>query len=275
MTIPAWISPIAVPGYRSLTAAAPLFEDIDAAAFDIGGYNAMWDDTMFSEISAYGGVGHDAMRIAGMRAMDGSDGASGAIPYGHLTVQREFQEGQHYVALGAYGLQVSVRPTAISGFGDDSYTDVAVDGTWRWIAHPERNVSDMISTHVLLLHETENLIASHAVFGTKPTDDLTIFRGDVSYSWGANLTPTVQYFQITGSPDPARLGTLDGSPDGSGWIAAVDFLPRSEPDSTRSGFNVRLGLQFIAYSEFDGSSHNASQNNTVLLHLSAGGTADP
>jgi hypothetical protein len=271
LAIPPWASPIAAPGYRSLTPAAPLIENLSSPAFDIGGYDPMWDDTMFTEISAYGGLGRDALRVAGMRAMDGSDGTSGAIPYGHLTVQREFQEGQHHVGLGAYGLQVSVQPTAISGFGNDSYTDVAIDGTWHWTAHPERSVPDVISAHVLLLHETEDLIASQAVFGTRRTDDLTIFRGDVSYIRGS-VTPTVQYFQVTGSSDAMRLGTLDGSPDSSGWIARIDFSPWSSPNSW---FNVRLGLQFIAYSQFDGSSRDASRNNTVLLHLSAGGESDP
>ena len=274
MANPAWGSPVAAPVYRSITTAAPLVEDLASPSFDIGGYDAMWDDTWFGEIAAYGGLERDALRIAGMSAMNGADGTSGAIPYGRLMLQREFQEGQYYVGLGAYGLHVNVQPTAISGFGDDSYTDVAVDGTWRWIARPERSASDMISAHVLVLHEDENLIASHAIFGTRSTDDLTIFRGDASWSWGANVTPAVQYFRITGSSDPIRLGTLDGSPNSKGWITEFNYAPSDDARSPLTWFDVRLSLQFVAYSEFDGSSHNAAHNNTVLLHLTAGGDAE-
>jgi hypothetical protein len=234
----------------------------------------MWDDTWFSEMAAYGGLNRDALRIAGMEALNGVYSRSGAIPYGRLTVQREFQEGHHTVALGAYGLHLSVRPTAISGFGDDSYTDVAMDGTYRWIAHPERDASETISAHVLVLHEDEDLIASHAVLGTNASDELSIFRGDLNYSWGAALTPGIQYFQITGTSDPVRLGTLDGSPDSNGWIAGLGYAPWSGSGSPLSRLNVRLALQFIAYSEFDGSSRNASANNTVLLHMSAGAEPD-
>ena len=273
--VPVWNSSGAAPAYRSIGKAEDFSADPDAPSFDIGGYNAMWDDTKFSEISAYGGLGRDALRVAGMRALDGSDGVSGPILYGHLAVERHFFDGQDQLALGTYGTQASVRPTAISGFGDDSYTDVALDGTWRWLAHPERSVSDMVSAHVLVLHEGENLIASHAVFGTRPTDDLTVIRGDASWSWGGDVTPTVQYFQITGSSDPVRLGTLDGSPDSRGWITELNFLPSDDARSPLQGFNVRLSLQFIAYSEFDGSSRDASQNNTVLLHLSANLEPDP
>ena len=95
----------------------------------------------------------------------------------------------------------------------------------------------------------------------------------MTYSWGAAFTPGVQYFEITGSYDPVRLGTPDGNPDSKGWIAEMEFSPSSKPDSPLNRFNVRLALQFIAYSEFDGSRHDASGNDTVLLHITAG--ADP
>jgi hypothetical protein len=270
-----WLTPFAAPVFRSITDAGTADDDPGLPSFDIGGYDAMWDDTTFSEIAAYGGLERDALRVAGMRALNGADGTSGDIPYGRLTLQREFQQGKHQLALSAYGTQVSVQPTAISGFGDDGYTDVAVDGTWRWVAHPERSVSDTITAHGLVLHEGENLIASHAIFGTRSTDELMVFRGDVTWSWGANLAPTVQYFRITGSADPVRLGTLDGSPDSKGLIAEINYRPSDNPGSPLNWFDVRLSLQYVAYSEFDGSSRNASQNNTVLLHLTAGGDSGP
>ena len=263
-----WLAtpPFAVPSYRSMTDKATLGDDPNSLAFDIGRYDAMWDDTWFSEIAAYGGLGRDLERISNMQAMGGADGA--AVPYGRLTLQREFLDGQHHLTLGGYGLHVNVRPTAISGFGDDGYTDVAADATWRWTAHPERTVSDALIAHVLVLHEGESLMASHAVFGAARNDALTVFRSDVSYSWGGPVSPAVQYFQVTGTSDPVRLGTLDGSPNSKGWIAGIDCVPR--PDSPLALLNVRLGLQFIAYSQFDGTTGNASANDTVLLRLTLG-----
>jgi hypothetical protein len=260
-----------LPVHRSIADGATFNEDPDSPSFDIGGYDAMWDDVKFGEISAYGGLERDALRVAGMRAIDGSNGASGAIPYGRLTLQRDFLDAQHRLTLGAYGTQVSVRQTAMSGFGDDSYTDVAVDGAWRFMAHPERDASDIISAHVLVLHEDENLIASHAIFGARKDDDLTMFRGDVSGTLGANITPAVQYFRITGSADPVRLGTLDGSPNSSGFITEIAYQPSDNARSPLNWFNARLSLQFVAYSEFDGTRHEAAHNNTVLLHLTVGG----
>jgi hypothetical protein len=273
MEYPGWGTPSAVAAHWLAADAGDFDADPAMPSIDTGGYDAMWDDARFSEFSAYGGLERNALRVAGMRAIDGSDGASGAMPYGRLTLQRDYSNGQNELALGAYGTQASVRQAAISGFGEDSYTDVAVDGTWRWIAHPERAVSDMIAAHVMVLHETQSLVASHAIFGTRSVDDLTVLRGDASWSWGGDFVPAVQYFRIAGAPDPVRMGTLDGSPNSNGFIAGLDYLPSGAAGPSPDGFQVRLSLQFVAYSEFDGTSHYAAHNNTVLLHLTA--STDP
>ena len=265
-----WLSGLPLPLYRAVTMGAPLGDDPNSLSFDIGRYDAMWDDTWFSEVAAYGGLGRDLERVSNMQSMGGADGS--ATPYGRLTLAREFLDGQDRLAFGAYGLHVDVHPTAISGFGDDGYTDVAADAAWRWTAHPERGVSHWISAHVLILHEGESLMASHAVFDAGRNDELTVIRSDVAYSWGGPLTPDVQYFQITGTSDPVRLGTLDGSPDSKGWVAELDYAPK--PNSVLDRLDVRFGVQFTAYAEFDGASQNASHNDTVLLHLTMGGDSD-
>jgi len=261
--------PGAMPTYRFMPDASDFTDDPNSPTFDIGGYNAMWDDMRFSEMSAYGGLARDTLRVAGMRAIDGSDGVSGAIPYGRLTLERDFLDAHQQLALGAYGAQVSVRQTAISGFGNDSYTDIAADGSWRFVAHPERSLSDMFTAHVIVLHESESLIASNAIYGTRKSDELTEFRGDLSWSRGGNIAPAVQYFRIAGSSDPVRLGTLDGSPNSNGFIAGLDYLPSDDARSPLNWFNVKLSLEFVSYSEFDGTSRDAAHNNTVLFHLTA------
>lgn len=251
--------------YRSLGVSRPFSDDPASPSFDIGDYEVMWDNMWFSEMAAYGGLERDTLRIAGMQTMDGP----GAVPYGRLTLGREFLEGQDYLGLGAYGLTTSVQPTAISGFGNDSYTDMALDGTWRWAAHPESSTSESVTVHALVLHEDENLMASHAIFGANSSDELVVFRTDASFAAGGNLVPTVQFFRIAGSADPVRLGTPDGCPDSKGWITEIAYLPSDNAHSPLNWFNIRLSIEFVAYSEFDGTSHNAAHSNTVLFHLTA------
>src|SRR5579862_4577510 len=64
---PAWVyAPVA---YRSWAATVPLVEGSSSLAFDIGSYDAMWQDAEFSEIAAYGGLDRDVERVAVMKAV--------------------------------------------------------------------------------------------------------------------------------------------------------------------------------------------------------------
>ena len=268
-TNPVWSFPFVGSDYQPAPAASFLIDNLAFTVLGAGVY-AMWDDTLYTDLEAFGGLDRDTLRLVGLEPLNGAGEVSGVIPYGRVALQREFLEGQHYAEIGAYGLHADVRPQFIGGYGDDSYTDVAIDGTYQWIPHTELSVSDMISAHLVLLHEFENLPASHAVLGTRSDDNLTEFRGDVTYSWDASITPTLQYFVTSGSTDPARWGTEDGSPDSKGWVAEVDYVPWGKPDSPLAWVNLRLALQFTAYSEFDGSSRNAADYDTLLLKLTVG-----
>jgi hypothetical protein len=266
---PVWSFPFVGSNYQPAPAASALIDNLSFTVLGAGGY-AMWDDTLYTDLEAYGGLDRNTLRLVGLEPLNGVGDVSGVIPYGRIALQREFLEGEHYAEIGAYGLHADVQPARIGGFGDDGYTDIALDGTYQWIPHTELSVSDMVSVRLLLLHEFEDLTASHAAFGTKGNDDLTEFRGDLTYSWDASITPTLQYFVTSGSSDPARWETGSGSPDSKGWIAEIDYSPWGKPDSPLDWANIRLSLQFTAYSEFDGSDHNAADYDTLLLKLSVG-----
>ena len=67
-----------------------------------------------------------------------------------------------------------------------------------------------------------------------------------------------------------------GSPETSGWVFQVDYLPfnkRGGP-SLWPRSNAKLSLQYVVYQKFDGSSKNfdgsgrdASDNDTLYLEL--------
>lgn len=65
------------------------------------------------------------------------------------------------------------------------------------------------------------------------------------------------------NPAPG-FGSANGSPDTAGWIAQATYLPWQ---------NVQLGVQYTAYSKFNGGSDNydglggnASDNNTLYVY---------
>ncbi len=85
------------------------------------------------------------------------------------------------------------------------------------------------------------------------------------------ITPSFGYFGTTGTGDallyaPAALiGSRTGSPDSQGFVANLTYWPVQ---------NVWLALQYTAYTKFNGASlnydgmgRNASDNNSLYIHL--------
>ena len=87
---------------------------------------------------------------------------------------------------------------------------------------------------------------------------------------------TATWFQITGSPDAyAYQSNVNNSPNSSGWLFDVSFLPFSKggPDIW-PWLNTRVGVSYTAYTRFDGSTNNidgeigrsASDNNLLMVY---------
>ena len=98
-------------------------------------------------------------------------------------------------------------------------------------------------------------------------DTLDTMRADVSYAIGATWTPSVQIFRTAGSVDLAQFATPNGRPNSSGMMAELAYVPWGKPDSPVKFMNLRFAASYVAYTEFNGSSHGASANNTLYLSL--------
>ena len=91
---------------------------------------------------------------------------------------------------------------------------------------------------------------------------------DPAYPYGNHGPILSRVFSISrastsGSTNPALYATSTGSPDTRGWAVELDYLPWQ---------NVKLAIQYVAYTKFDGSSsnydgtgRNASDNNTLYI----------
>lgn len=231
-----------------------------------GGSYVMWNDLVYMEANVYRGLGYDVRNALGVTPVSGTDKTRGAIPYWRLALQQDF--GQHYVELGTYGLTASVLPGGIDLPGiSDRITDTALDATYQYVFDPKSVLTDEISAHSTLIHETASLGASAAVNGALKAHTLDTFRADVSYSIAGTWTPTVQYFWTGGTHDLAYYPTSSGSPNSSGVIAEIAYVPWGKPDSLISWGNVRLALQYVDYFRFDGSGHKASANNALYASI--------
>ena len=172
-----------------------------------------------------------------------------------------------HLEVGAYALIGNVLPGGNQTFGlGTRVTDTALDATYQFIVDPGRVTSDMLSAHGTYIHEDGNIdpSAPSGLFATLH-HTLDTMRFDVSWSFAATVTPTVQYFRTTGTADPGFWSTPNGSPNSEGMIFEVAYVPFGKPDTPFRTLNVRFALQYVDYLTFNGTSANARDNNNFYL----------
>jgi len=171
------------------------------------------------------------------------------------------------VMIGTYGIDAKKFPDSLDPTGPTNrYLDTAVDAQYQYITDLNR-----FSVQLNWIRERQNLDASFASgAASNPSDTLKTFRGKLTYCYDRQYGATASYFRTTGSPDDALYntgepvtGSATGSPNSSGYIFELDWLPRRD---------MRLLAQYTAYTKFngassnyDGSGRNARDNNTFYL----------
>jgi hypothetical protein len=230
------------------------------------GAYTMWNELVYAEFDLYRGLGYDVLNATGIVPVAGTDKTQGVIPYWRLAVQKDI--GRHYLQFGTYGLNASVLPGGVEIPGQvDQFTDLALDTNYQFTFNPKSVTSDMVSAHATLIHEDAWLGASQIIGGSRPFHGLNTFRADVSYSFAATITPSIQYFQTNGTNDAVYWGTPNGSPNSSGMIAEVAYAPWGKPDSFITWGNVRLAVQYVSYFRFDSVTNNAAANNALYFSV--------
>jgi hypothetical protein len=241
-----------------------------ALARNVAGAGAytLLDDTVYLHVALYGGLSRDTRNALGEVPLAGTDTLVGSVPYWRLALQRSFDGDRQYAQIGTYGLHANLYPGGDGSAGrTDSFTDIAFDANYQFIFDTKSVVSDVISAHATWIHEDQRLSASNLLAGANRNGNLDTVRADVSYSIGATWTPTVQYFQTTGTANPLYFGLPAPVPNSAGFVAEIAFVPWGKPDSAWQSGNVRLAVQYVAYTQFNGSSNHASDNNALFVSL--------
>lgn len=265
---PVWGFPFVSSRIAPMPAATALIDGPLAAEVAGLGAHGMWNDLLFLEFDLYRGLGHSPLNALGEIAENPNRNTyPGVIPYWRAALQHEFEEGRHYAEIGTYGISADSSPMGISTAGSDHITDYAFDATYQFVANPKDVTSTHISAHTTWIREEQHLGASSVLNGTNLNDSLSTFRADVAYSIDATWTPSLQYFQKTGSTDAALWGTANGSPNSAGIVAELMYVPWGKPGSPVNWANMRVGLQYVAYTKFDGQTAHAADNNTIFLSL--------
>lgn len=257
---PAWGFPFAASGLAPTPAAASLIDGgLSQAVLGGGGY-ALWNSLLYAEFDIYKGLGRDVRNALGVVPVSGSNSIDGVVPYWRVALQHDF--GSHYLELGTLGLVGRQFPGGDESTGHtDRFSDFGFDATYLYSGSADYTLTGYLT----YIHEDQSLAASSLLFGTNHSDRLDTFRTNGSFSWQNTFTLSGQYFQTTGTSDAGLYG---GSPDSAGWTGEIAYVPSGKPDSDfPNWFNLRVSLQYTAYTKFDGSSSHAADNNTLFLLL--------
>jgi hypothetical protein len=120
----------------------------------------------------------------------------------------------------------------------------AGDATYQFISDPSKVTSNRLSAHPTYIHETAKMASGAlALTGALPDHRLDTMRLDVSCSFGATVSPSVQYFRTTGTADANYWTTPNGSPNSDGTILEIAHVPWGKPDSPFQNVNLRLAVE--------------------------------
>ncbi len=273
----AWGFPYVSSALAPVPAASPVLAGGFAAnSVGVTAY-AWYDKSVYLEVGGYDTLGPNALRAFGANLGPGS--INGVAPY--LRAAYEWDWNGQAAHVGALFFSPNVNPATAArqssgALGTDTYTDFAVDAGYQYLGDGTHRAA----AYMIYTHENQDLkgteAAGGAAFAGHTLDQLRI-NGQY---WYQNTYGVLLGWQGTwGTGDPVLYapapvtGSRTGKPDSSAFIAEADWVPFGKDDSWGRPFaNLRLGIQYTAYTEFNGATHNydgfgrnASDNNTLYL----------
>ena len=257
-TLPAWGYPYTGSALAPSPAAAPMLAGALAQeAVGLTGY-AWINSEVYLEAGGYVTPGASFLTHVGADPIGIGD-IHGVAPYARVAYQKAFGTNQN-VEVGAFFMQANIFPFRDRTFGTDRYTDWGLDASYQQTFAN----TDVITAQARYIDERQALNATFAGEGSdNRSESLRSFQVDASYYWRNKIGGTVQVFTTSGTRDDTFFG---GRPDSTGVTFQVDGTPFGNSDSPLGRrFNVRVGVQYTAYTEFDGTSAGASDNNTLRV----------
>ena len=226
-----------------------------------------WNRLVYAEVGGYQTLGPSPLSALGINP-EGTSAISGLAPYWRLAVEPAW--GQNTWEFGTFGMAASLVPDRISGSGTDHLTDVGFDTQYQFLG-----ARDSISLQARFIREYQDLAGSQALgLSTNSYNHLDSGTIKATYFYNQTIGLTLGYFHINGSSDPLLYGgaSANNSPNSSGFTAELDYIPFNYGGpSFWPWLNMKLGLQFVHYIQFDGAStnydgagRNARDNDTLF-----------
>jgi hypothetical protein len=266
-TTPAWSFPYVASPFGAGFGPTPIIDGGFAQnVVSVGAY-AFVNDALYAELSVYTTLNPNTQIALGADPF-ASNGLFDAAPYWRVAYEPHW--GNSWLEFGTFGMYAPVHPWAMPNTTTtttfpqtDKYTDVGFDTQYQY-----QGSNFWVTLRGSYIYEYQRLDASFPNgISSNPSDTLNEARAYASLAYGNNnrVVLTGQYFTSWGTPD---LGLYAGSPNTKGWIAEIAYIPFISSFSPGwPWFNARIGLQYTAYTEFNGTSVGASANNSLYLYL--------
>jgi hypothetical protein len=255
-TTPAWGYPYAGSAIAPTPSAASQLDGTLAGnVAGLSGY-FWYDHSLYGEFGVYTGA-----KAGGVHPFDSTQTpfVHGVAPYWRLGY--EYRWDRNSLSVGTYGLRAGVVPGGLPASAPaDKFTDYAGDVQYQYISDDHQ-----LSALANYIHESQSLDASEPGV----SDSLNTFKLAANYYYQRKIGASVGFFNTTGSTDAVLYaaapvsGSANGSPSSRGYVFELNYLPF---------LNVKLQLQYVAYSKFnggggnyDGSGRDASDNNTLYV----------
>lgn len=267
-TLPAWGFPYTSSSLAPQPGAAPLIGALAQNTIGLTGY--AWIDTRFYvEAGAYQSPSARFLTQAGVDPTQ-PGAIDGLAPYVRLAYLKDF--GNQNLEVGGFWMSANIFPGLDRTTGmTDHYNDLGVDGSYQLFAAKH----DVITVNGRYTYETQALDASRALgLAANSKGTLQDLRLDASYYWRDQIGLTLGGFDTWGSQDPLLYApNRTFRPGSAGLSAQIDGTPFGQGNSPLGPrFNLRVGVQYIAYLTFDGASRNydgfgrnAADNNTFRV----------
>lgn len=253
---PAWMQyvPVPSPGSSAFIDGAAPYPGY-AAGGNIAGISAyaLWNQSVYAELGGYGSArGIFSVMRAGVADAD-TTRLRGLNPYLRLAYTRSW--GAHNLMVGASGMVARIYddPTDV---GDPATVhrdrDLGVDAQYQYQLDPHS-----VTVQAAYMVNRHRYSAADPLAGL--ADRTHVFRAKGTYVYRAKVGGSLSWFEQAG-----RLADPAGAVGTRGATAEVFWLPIQY---------LRLGLQYTAYSRFEGASQNynglgrnASDNNSLFLY---------
>jgi hypothetical protein len=261
-TTPAWSFPFVSSALAPSPAAATMIEGGFAQQVTGVTTYAYWDRLIYLEAGGYGTLSPKTQSALGAFS-PGNSSINGIAPYWRAAVQHDWERNSFEA--GLFGMTASITPQRLTGFGADRLTDIGFDSQYQFLAD-----RDSFSVQASAILENQNLGASSALgLSSNGHNTLRSYHVKATYFYDQTYGATLGAFHVEGTPDATLYANASGTnnPYSTGIIGELDYIPFNHGGPAFWPWaNLKLGIQYIYYPEFNGmTGHAATSNNTLYV----------